>query len=129
MSVKYLQPSELSHLSFPDSKVLRQEFLSEEAKLDLYLDSAWLSLESGNGILGEGHLTLQGWSQLLIRVYDPSSKNWKNLDSAISASLKDICEFITDNQTVTLRGFSATTGLWTEWCFLNPTVSAAFQKP
>lgn len=107
----------LKALSFPDFAVEDLIIDRMQKKCELLLEGAYLDSPTKAKELPSGVLYVNGWEQLSVTQFEPSSRNWISTDS--DHKLRDLCEAIFDLD-VTLRGFSPINGLWTEYKFTKP---------
>lgn len=117
----------MTFLSFPDFEVIKMDFKPCDKALNIYMEGAWLDLNGGEK-LGKGVLLFENWISLTIQTFDSTLEKLTTVDLEKFEPLRDICEIIFTNSSVTLCGFTKYTGLWTELNIYNASMHAKFEK-
>ncbi|MBX3719771.1 MAG: hypothetical protein KF898_09010 [Parachlamydiales bacterium] len=112
--MKILDIQAMKSLSFPDFDVKKVEFFSEEKKLKIYVEGAWLEINGGSH-LKKGVLFFNDWESFLIRRFDPYTKKWSEVNEYAIEPLKDLCEVKFTDSAIYLCGFGKQISHWMEW--------------
>jgi len=104
--------SNSADLSFPDQDVVGMRIDRENSIAVLSMTGAWL-----NGPVGKGDLILSHWRALQQRRFASGKNLWLEIPHGSEEPLKDICEFIIDDDIICLRGFGKNSGEWIEMRF------------
>ncbi len=110
--MKLLTVEEIKDLSFPDTDITEFKILSDA--FEIVGDSAHFS--SPKKLFYYFKLKVIGES---FRVMNFEKRSGKSLSMA-EAPLKDICEFIYEDNRLMMNGFSAIDGHWTEIMISSP---------
>lgn len=123
--MKILDETTMKNLSFPDFEVEKIEFSSEEKKLKIYIEGAWLDLNGGCQ-LGRGILYFNDWEDFSINRFDPQTEKWSHINASDVDPLKDICEVKFSDTFICLYGFGKQIGHWLEWKIQKAKMHAEF---
>jgi hypothetical protein len=111
--MKNLSQEDIKNLSFPDARVLDFVINNKVKSLLIRFDSAFVDAPEGGRRLQETTLNFTDFEITAALEFRDSA--FSPIDAAITEpALRDVCEFVLDDDTAHLRGFSQHSGLWTE---------------
>jgi hypothetical protein len=114
--MKPIKKNEFQYLSFPDTQLIDFHLDFSSRNLAVKCADGYLDLPDAPKELEDVVLELKSFQDLTIKEFCEDKLTLVEKYSSAYA-LKDMCEFMVDQDLATLKGFSAVRGQWTEYWF------------
>jgi len=110
----------LKKIIFSDFDVKKMDVFFDEKKIFILMEGGILD----NRVLKDIEIIFFNFEKVELKLFDNENQKWVNLTKISLDKLKDICEFLYDNNNIILRGFGENTGKWIEYKIYNPEIKS-----